>query len=587
MYFQDQISLKIIFFLLYLISQLVNFNWIPLMPAPNNSKNCSNAIVKILENHGVTHVFGIPGAKIDSLFVALKHSKIKLVVCRHEQNAAFMAAAFGRLTGTVGVCIATSGPGVTNLVTGLATANSEGDAVLAIGGEVPLNERLKKTHQSLDSVSLMKPVTKFSAEITTADQLGEVIGNAIRAAESGRPGAAFVSLPRDIGLADYMNDVNAAWGKKRLAGPANKVSIEQATTLLNNSMRPIAILGMQSSEPASAKALANFFKIAGIPFVSTFQGAGAWVQQQGGGIYAGRVGLFRNQPADQLLDQADCILTIGYDAIEYDPSIWNTGNKRQIICLDTIDASQDNAFIPSVELIGDLGVSLNELATGLKMNIDLGFKDQAQVAVKAVHDTIEEGASMNQFPVQPLRLIHEIRQAITPETLVALDVGSHYIWTNRYCSTDHARQVMVSNGQQTLGVAMPWALAMSLLYPNERILSVSGDGGFLFSVMELETAVREGAKFVHIIWNSDSYNMVEFQEDAAYGENAGVKLGHYDVVILAESFGCKGYDIKSADQLAGVLAEAFKSDVPVLINVPVDYSHNMRLMQNVIQSFVN
>jgi acetolactate synthase-1/2/3 large subunit len=288
-----------------------------------------------------------------------------------------------------------------------------------------------------------------------------------------------------------------------------------------------------------------------------------------------------------LLDQADCILTIGYDAIEYDPSIWNTGNKRQIICLDTIDASQDNAFIPSVELIGDLGVSLNELATGLKMNIDLGFKDQAQVAVKAVHDTIEEGASMNQFPVQPLRLIHEIRQAITPETLVALDVGSHYIWTNRYCSTDHARQVMVSNGQQTLGVAMPWALAMSLLYPNERILSVSGDGGFLFSVMELETAVREGAKFVHIIWNSDSYNMVEFQEDAAYGENAGVKLGHYDVVILAESFGCKGYDIKSADQLAGVLAEAFKSDVPVLINVPVDYSHNMRLMQNVIQSFVN
>jgi acetolactate synthase-1/2/3 large subunit len=557
------------------------------MPAPNNSKNCSNAIVKILENHGVTHVFGIPGAKIDSLFVALKHSKIKLVVCRHEQNAAFMAAAFGRLTGTVGVCIATSGPGVTNLVTGLATANSEGDAVLAIGGEVPLNERLKKTHQSLDSVSLMKPVTKFSAEITTADQLGEVIGNAIRAAESGRPGAAFVSLPRDIGLADYMNDVNAAWGKKRLAGPANKVSIEQATTLLNNSMRPIAILGMQSSEPASAKALANFFKIAGIPFVSTFQGAGAWVQQQGGGIYAGRVGLFRNQPADKLLDQADCILTIGYDAIEYDPSIWNTGNKRQIICLDTIDASQDNAFIPSVELIGDLGVSLNELATGLKMNIDLGFKDQAQVAVKAVHDTIEEGASMNQFPVQPLRLIHEIRQAITPETLVALDVGSHYIWTNRYCSTDHARQVMVSNGQQTLGVAMPWALAMSLLYPNERILSVSGDGGFLFSVMELETAVREGAKFVHIIWNSDSYNMVEFQEDAAYGENAGVKLGHYDVVILAESFGCKGYDIKSADQLAGVLAEAFKSDVPVLINVPVDYSHNMRLMQNVIQSFVN
>jgi acetolactate synthase-1/2/3 large subunit len=554
---------------------------------PNNIKNCSNAIVKILENHGVTHVFGIPGAKIDSLFVALKHSKIKLVVCRHEQNSAFMAAAFGRLTGTIGVCIATSGPGVTNLVTGLATATSEGDPVLAIGGEVPLDERLKKTHQSLDSISLMKPVTKFSAEITTADQLGEVIGNAIRSAESGRPGAAFVSLPRDVGLADYIGDVNAAWGKKLRAGPANKLSIEQAAILLNNSKRPIAILGMQSSESASAGALANFFKIAGIPFVSTFQGAGAWVQQQGGGIYAGRIGLFRNQPADKLLDQADCIITIGYDAIEYAPSIWNTGNNRQVICLDTIYAGQDNELIPSVELIGDIGASLNELAAGIKINIDSNFKDQANLAVKAVHDTIEEGASMNQFPVQPLRLIYEIRKEITPDTLIALDVGSHYIWSNRYCSTDHARQVMVSNGQQTLGVAMPWALAMSLLYPKARVLSVSGDGGFLFSVMELETAVREGAKFVHIIWNSDSYNMVEFQEDATYGEDAGVALGHYDVVKLAESFGCKGYDIKSADELPGVLTEAFQSNLPVLINVPVDYSHNMRLMQDVIQSFVN
>lgn len=557
------------------------------MIKPNNIKNCSNAIVKILENHGVTHVFGIPGAKIDSLFVALKHSKIKLVVCRHEQNSAFMAAAFGRLTGTIGVCIATSGPGVTNLVTGLATATSEGDPVLAIGGEVPLDERLKKTHQSLDSISLMKPVTKFSAEITTADQLGEVIGNAIRSAESGRPGAAFVSLPRDVGLADYIGDVNAAWGKKLRAGPANKLSIEQAAILLNNSKRPIAILGMQSSESASAGALANFFKIAGIPFVSTFQGAGAWVQQQGGGIYAGRIGLFRNQPADKLLDQADCIITIGYDAIEYAPSIWNTGNNRQVICLDTIYAGQDNELIPSVELIGDIGASLNELAAGIKINIDSNFKDQANLAVKAVHDTIEEGASMNQFPVQPLRLIYEIRKEITPDTLIALDVGSHYIWSNRYCSTDHARQVMVSNGQQTLGVAMPWALAMSLLYPKARVLSVSGDGGFLFSVMELETAVREGAKFVHIIWNSDSYNMVEFQEDATYGEDAGVALGHYDVVKLAESFGCKGYDIKSADELPGVLTEAFQSNLPVLINVPVDYSHNMRLMQDVIQSFVN
>lgn len=228
------------------------------MIEPNNTKNCANAIVTMLENHGVTHVFGIPGAKIDSLFVALKHSKIKLILCHHEQNAAFMAAAFGRLTGKVGVCIATSGPGVTNLTTGLATATSEGDPVLAIGGEVPINERLKKTHQSLDTSSLMKSATKLSEEIVSADQVGEALGNAIRVAESGRPGAVFLSLPKDVGLADYPGDVQASWGKPLAMGAAALSTIAEALTILNGSKRPIAILGMQASHPDIAEGLIHF-----------------------------------------------------------------------------------------------------------------------------------------------------------------------------------------------------------------------------------------------------------------------------------------------------------------------------------------
>ncbi|WP_071466575.1 acetolactate synthase AlsS [Polynucleobacter asymbioticus] len=554
---------------------------------PNNVKNCANAIVRILENHGVTHVFGIPGAKIDSLFIALKHSKIKLILCQHEQNAAFMAAAFGRLTGKVGVCIATSGPGVTNLTTGLATATSEGDPVLAIGGEVPLGERLKKTHQSLDSTALMNAATKLSAEITTADQLGEIMGNAIRVAESGRPGAVFLSLPKDVGLADYPGDMDASWGKKLPMGPAAQSTINEALDILKISKRPIAILGMQSSTSNSSEALINFFKQSGIPYVSTFQGAGSWVAASSGVPYAGRIGLFRNQPADNLLDQADAIVLIGYDPIEYDPSIWNTDLKRPIICIDTIPAYQDNAFLPVTELIGDIGESLNALASTVKTQIDPAFIVAAQAAVKEVHDTLDEGKLMNKFPVQPLRLVYELQKQMTPNTHVALDVGSNYIWTNRYCAADHARQVMVSNGQQTLGVALPWAIAMSLLYPGERILSSSGDGGFLFTGTELATAVRIGAKFVHVIWDSGSFDMVAFQEQAHYGETAGIKLGSYDPVKFAESFGCKGYSVQSADDLPGIFEEAFKSDVPVLIHVPVDYSLNERLMENVIQSFIN
>ena len=557
------------------------------MTQPNNTKNCSNAIVKMLENHGVTHVFGVPGAKIDSLFIALKHSKIELVLCRHEQNAAFMAAAFGRVTGKVGVCVATSGPGVTNLVTGLATATSEGDAVLAIGGEVPVDERLKKSHQSLDATTLMKPVTKYSAEVVTADQVGEVVGNAIRIAESGRPGAVFISLPKDVGLAEYPGDANASWGKALAAGPGAASAVASAATVLNASKRPVAVLGMQASSPANATALVNFFKTTGIPYVSTFQGPGAWIEKDGGSTYAGRLGLFRNQPADKLLDSADAVLAIGYDPIEYDPSIWNTGNPRPVICIDAIPADQDNAFLPTAELIGDIAASLNALSSQVSTKIDPDYLASAKKAFAEVRSTIAEGEKMNAYPVQPLRLIHELQKQMTPETHVALDVGSNYIWTNRYCAADHARQILVSNGQQTLGVSIPWAIALSLLNPGQRVLSSSGDGAFLFTSMELETAVRIGAKFVHVLWDSHSYNMVEFQEVAHYGESAGVKLGNYDPVQMAESLGCKGYRITSADELPKVFEEAFKSDVPFLIHVPVDYSLNERLMQDVHQTYLN
>lgn len=550
--------------------------------------NCAQAIVQILEKHGVTHVFGVPGAKIDSLFIALKHSKIKLVLVRHEQNAAFMAAAVGRLTGKVGVCIATSGPGVTNLITGLATATSEGDPVLAIGGEVPVNERLKKTHQSLDAVTLMKPVTKYSAEVVTTDQIGEILGNAIRASESGRSGASFVSLPKDIGLSPFIGDVNASWGKKILQGPGSPSTIEEAAKIINQSKRPMIIFGLQASKPDYANSVQNFLAKTGIPYTATFQGPGQWAEPQEHETFVGRVGLFRNQPADHLLDKSDCIIAIGYDPIEYDPSIWNHNNKRSIIAIDVITPDQDNDFLPTTEIVGDIAKILDTLATKLSPSIDNDFKKLTLKALTEIKTTVSDGVRMNGTPVHPLRVIHELQKIITPDTHIALDVGSNYIWMNRYYGAEYARQVLVSNGQQTLGVSIPWAIALSLLNPGKRVISISGDGGFLFSSMEMETAKRLGVKFIHLIWNSHSYDMVSFQESAHYnGDTAGVELGNYDVEAYAASFACKGYNIKSADEISGVLQKAIKSNVPVLINIPIDYSQNMKLMQDTVQSFIN
>lgn len=550
--------------------------------------NCSQAIVKILENMGVTHVFGVPGGKIDGLFIALKESKIKLVAVRHEQNAAFMAAAFGRLTGRVGVCIATSGPGVTNLITGLAAATSEGDPVLAIGGEVSVSDRLKKVHQSLDSTTLMKSVTKYSAEIVTNDQLAEILGNAVRAAESGRPGAAFISLPKDVGVSEFPGNINRVWGRPVANGLGSPSEIENAVQLINSSKKPVVLFGMQASAQDISSSVKNFLAKTNIPYTSTFQGPGKWAQPKDTETFFGRVGLFRNQPADLVLNSSDCVITVGYDPIEYEPGVWNKDNTRTLIAIDVVQSIQDNGFVPDAEIVGDIGVILDSLAGKLNVKLDNEFSAEVSKTLAENKEIVANAAEFNNYPVHPLRVINELQKIITEDTHIALDVGSNYIWMNRYYGAEYARQILVSNGQQVLGVGLPWAIATSLLYPEKRVISVSGDGGFLFSSMELETAKRLGVKFIHLIWDSGSYDMVGCDQALHYGDGTyGVELGHYDIEAYAASFGCKGYHINSAGDLGKVLQEAINSDVPVVINIPIDYTDNKTLMEDVIQHFVN
>ncbi len=589
--------------------------------------NGAQALVRMLENRGVTHIFGIPGAKVDSVYIALLDSKIKLVVCRHEQNAAFMAAAMGRITGKIGVCLVTSGPGVTNLVTGLATATSEGDPVLAIGGEVPLADRLKRTHQAVNGVDVMRPVTKYAAEALTPRMLPEVFGAAVRAAESGRPGAAFIGLPKDVGLAEYPGDLSPAWGRSVAQGAPAEEEVQRAAAIINAARRPMAIIGLQLPQPRNAEAVRRFLAQTGMPYAATFQGAGLWAQPEGAIQCVGRLGLFRNQPADRVLDQADCVVTIGFDPIEYDPIAWNDGNPRPIVAIDATSVAQDQAFLPAAELIGDIDAALYALTPRVKVALDAdylrlageAFADLAATALaggdvcdidkalEALRPGVKfppeasravaakppaaavapEGGARRGARVHPLRVVHELCKVVTPETTVALDIGSHYIWMCRYFTAIRARQTLVSNGQQTLGVALPWAIAANLARPGAPVISVSGDGGFLFSAMELETAKRIGSRFVHLIWNSRSYDMVSFQEEAHYGRVSGVALGAYDVPALAASFGCKGYAIGDADELGPVLAEALTSDVPALIDIPIDYSENIKLMQNVRQDFIH
>lgn len=551
-------------------------------PSDHAAQCGAELIVKNLVAHGVTHVFGIPGAKVDRLFDALVDSPIETVVTRHEQNAAFIAGGLGRLTGKAGVAIATSGPGASNFVTGLATANSEGDPVLAIGGAVKLADRLKLTHQTMDTVSLFKPITKYSVEITNPLAISEVIANAFRFAESGRPGASFVSTPMDVLSMPADAPVLADRAVPK-AGPAATDAIAEAAKLLKNAKRPVVLLGLLASRPDVAEAVRAFVATTGVPVVGTYQAAGA-VSHELVDRFGGRVGLFRNQHGDQLLHEADVVVTVGYNPVEYDPWLWNVNDARKIINIDIVAAELDNAFVPVVELVGEIAPTVKALAQEAGKLARAPELEAILEGYKIARSgALRDARSTSNTAVHPLQIVRELEQIVTPDVTLCLDMGTFHIWLARYLLSFRARQVLISNGQQTMGVGLPWGIAASLLNPAQKVISISGDGGFMMSSMELETAVRLKCNLIHMVWIDQAYNMVEMQEKKKYGRGSGVDFGPIDFAMYAEACGAKGITVTSADGVGKALKAAMDIEGPVVIAVPVDYSQNHLLMKPLAQ----
>ncbi|HDL7423897.1 TPA: acetolactate synthase AlsS [Yersinia enterocolitica] len=541
-------------------------------------KSGADLVVNHLEQQGVKQVFGIPGAKIDRVFDSLEDSSINTIVVRHEANAAFMAAAVGRLTGKAGVALVTSGPGCANLVTGLATATSEGDPVVALGGAVKRSDSLKITHQSMDTVSIFRPVTKFSAEVTASAALGEVLGNAFRSAEFGRQGAAFVSLPQDI-LNKPITGQALVHQVCPQSGSAPLNEIIAVAKLLNQAKNPILLLGLMASQPANALAIRRLLHHSKIPVTSTYQAAGV-VDQAHFDHFAGRVGLFNNQAGDKLLQQADLIITIGYSPVEYDPALWNNG-QATLIHLDILPAEIDAAYQPEKELLGDIAATLEVLNQQIHSPVILTSQTQAilEDRCRQRRDLANRADKMSGFAIHPLRLVRAMQDIVNNDVTLCVDMGSFHIWIARYLYSFRARQILMSNGQQTMGVALPWAIAAALVNPQQKVVSVSGDGGFMQSSMELETAVRLKSNLLHIIWVDNGYNMVEIQEQKKYHRSSGVSFGPIDFKMYAESFGAKGFAVESADELTVKLHQAMDTQGPAVIAIPVDYSDNYRLME--------
>ncbi|MCY9515527.1 acetolactate synthase AlsS [Paenibacillus apiarius] len=536
----------------------------------------ADIVVECLMRQGVSHIFGIPGAKVDSVFDALVDQGPSLIVCRHEQNAAFMAAAVGRLTGKPGVCLVTSGPGASNLATGLVTATAEGDPVVALSGAVSRADRLKRTHQSMDNAALFQPVTKYSAEVQHPDNLPEVLTNAFRAATSPRPGAALVSLPQDVITSPVEVSAIGPLPSPKL-GAAPSEEIRAAAEALRGARIPVILLGMRASAPEATYAIRELLSHTNIPVVETFQAAGA-ISRELESHFFGRIGLFRNQPGDDLLAQADVVLTVGYDPVEYDPKFWNGDGLRHIVHVDEVQADIDHDYQPNLELLGSIERTIQELTkhlSGLQRTPEAAkLCDSLQAKLL---EACEPPEHVREGLLHPLQIIHSLRRVIDDKVTVTCDVGSHYIWMARYFRSYEPRRLLFSNGMQTLGVALPWAIAAALVRPGEKVVSVSGDGGFLFSAMELETAVRLQLPIVHLVWNDGTYDMVAFQQQMKYGRTAGVHFGQPDMVQFAESYGAQGYRVTDPDDLVPTLQRALAAEGPVIIDIPVDYSDNITL----------
>jgi catabolic acetolactate synthase len=554
-----------------------------------SSDSVAQIIVNSIYNAGARIVFGVPGAKIDAIFDTLQdHPEIKLIVCRHEQNAAMMAAGVGRITGIPGVCIATSGPGASNLATGLVTATTEGDPVVAIIGSVPRLMSTKRTHQSMKALEILGPTAKSAVGVDVEDQAAEIILGAFRSAGTSPRGASVVSIPADI--AKLKSEITAFPASAFVPPPYGTAPVErldEVVKMIEGAKLPVLYLGMRASSPKVVSAVRQLLSRHPLPTVETFQAAGA-VSKELAHLFYGRVGLFRNQVGDKLLARSDLVIAVGYDPVEYDANQWNPNGSQKIVHVDFTPCDYGKYYNPAMELLGSIYENLSYMTKKLEKVPDFVNSETSKELSKD-YFAWQQRPETNRTSglVHPLNFVSTLQKLVSKDTTVTVDIGTVYIFMMRFFFAYEPRRLLCSDGQQTLGVGLPWAIAASLVQDppcSQKVVSLSGDGGFMFSSQEMSTAVQQGCNITHFIWNDESYNMVQFQEELKYGRSSGVKLGGVDFVKFAESFGAKGFRVTDTKDLEKVMKEALEYKGVSLVDVAIDYQNNQELAQHLIPS---
>jgi acetolactate synthase-1/2/3 large subunit len=537
--------------------------------------NTAELLVRCLENEGVEYVFGLPGEENLHVLEALRHSSIQFITTRHEQGAAFMADLYGRLTGKAGVCLSTLGPGATNLMTGVADANLDGAPLVAITGQVGTDRMHIESHQYLDLVAMFAPVTKWNAQIVRPSNTAEIVRKAFKIAQSEKPGAVHIDLPENIAAMPVTGKpLNKDEREKTFASFR---SLGKAAVAISKAKNPLILVGNGTIRANASEALTEFATRMNIPVVNSFMGKGVIPYTHPLALWT--VGLQQRDHISCAFDEADLIIAVGYDLIEYSPKKWNPEGKIPIIHIGATPAEIDSSYIPLVEVVGDISDSLAEI---MKQADRQGKPTPSAVELRtAIRDDYEFYANDDGFPIKPQKVIYDLRQVMGPEDIIISDVGAHKMWIARHYHGDRPNTCIISNGFAAMGIAMPGALAAKLVHPHRNVVAVTGDGGFMMNCQELETALRVGTPFVTLIFNDGGYGLIEWKQQNHFGigESAFIKFGNPDFVKFAESMGLKGYRVTSAADLIPTLKTALEQDVPSVIDCPVDYGENIRFTQ--------
>ena len=548
----------------------------------------SDLFLRCLEAEGVEYIFGLPGEENADLMISLLDSSIKFVLTRHEQSAAFMADVYGRLTGKVGVCLSTLGPGATNLTTGIANANMDRSRVLAITGQTDSHMLHKESHQNMDVITMFKPITKWNQSIRNADNIPEIVRRAFKIAQEEKAGATHIELPQDVAKQESrIRPIEKP--SEVLRSQPNKSLIEKAVRLILEAEKPLVLVGNGCIRGNASFHVRRFVEKTGICSMNTFMGKGVisdrWER------HLQTIGIKAADHALIAMKEVDLVIAIGYDLVEYSPRFWNGDITKKIIHMDFTPAEVDTYYPPTVEIAADIELTINAILTELEKeknqnpNLKCFPCHDVPATFKRIKKELVERvlryANDPSYPIMPEKLIVDVRRALDDRDILISDVGAHKLWIGKTYYTYDPNTCLISNGFASMGFALPGAIAAQLAFPERKVVAMCGDGGFLMNVQEIETAVRLKLPVIIVIWCDREFGVIALKQIDEFGKKAFTEFNNPDFVKLASSFGAIGYAVKSTVEFPDILEQAKMSkDIPVIISVDIDYSRNKILLDD-------